>query len=300
MGKVDKDFKDVKEKKERHIFLNIMIILFLLLIGCFLYARYISTTGLVVKEYKVSSNKIPTNFDGVKIVHISDIHYGSTTLMKDIKRLVKKVNEIEPDLIVFTGDLIDEGYKISDEDKSKLISELSNLDNNLGKYAVMGEEDVTNEDFNIIIKDSGFTLLDNSYDLIYNKGLTPIYLGGTSSSISSTIDLDKTFLYYKKETKSVYEPQYKIILTHEGDNASDIISYDKDTDLILAGHSHNGQIVIPFYGGVYIPEGSKKYSAPHYDISGTNIYISSGIGTSTFTYRFLNKPSINLYRLSSS
>ena len=300
MGKVDKDFKDVKEKKERHIFLNIIIILFLLLIGCFLYARYISTTGLVVKEYKVSSNKIPTNFDGVKIVHISDIHYGSTTLIKDIKRLVKKVNEIEPDLIVFTGDLIDEGYKISDEDKSKLISELSNLDNNLGKYAVMGEEDVTNEDFNIIIKDSGFTLLDNSYDLIYNKGLTPIYLGGTSSSISSTIDLDKTFLYYKKETKSVYEPQYKIILTHEGDNASDIISYDKDTDLILAGHSHNGQIVIPFYGGVYIPEGSKKYSAPHYDISGTNIYISSGIGTSTFTYRFLNKPSINLYRLSSS
>lgn len=297
---MDKNFKDVETKKEKHTFLNIIIILFLLLIGCFLYARYISTTGLIVKEYSVTSNKIPANFDGVKIIHISDIHYGSTTLMKDIKRLVNRVNEIEPDLIVFTGDLIDEAYTISDEDKSELIKQLSKLDNNLGKYAVYGEEDITNEDFNIIMKDSGFTLLDNSYDLIYNKGLTPIYLGGTSSSLSSTIDLDKTFLYYKKETKSVYEPQYKIILTHEGDNASDIISYDKDTDLILAGHSHNGQIVIPFYGGVYIPEGSKKYSAPHYNISGTNIYISSGIGTSIFTYRFLNKPSINLYRLNAN
>ena len=291
------DFKDV-EKKDKHILLNIFIILFLILIVCFLYARYISTTGLIVKEYKVSSNKIPENFNGVKIVHISEIHYGSTTFMKDIKRLVKKVNEIEPDLIVFTGDLIDEAYKINDKVKTELTTELSKLDNNLGKYAVYGEEDVTNESFNIIMKDSGFTILNNSYDLIYNKGLTPIYLGGTASSLSDVVDLDKTFAYYKKDKKGVYDPPYKIILTHEGDNASDIISYDKDTDLILAGHSHNGQIVIPFYGGVYIPEGSQKYNAPHYEISGTNIYISSGIGTSIFNYRFLNKPSINLYRLS--
>ena len=63
------DFKDV-EKKDKHILLNIFIILFLILIVCFLYARYISTTGLIVKEYKVSSNKIPENFNGVKIVHI--------------------------------------------------------------------------------------------------------------------------------------------------------------------------------------------------------------------------------------
>src|SRR5699024_1872316 len=118
-----------------------------------------------------------------------------------------------PDLIVFTGDLIDEAYKINDKVKTELTTELSKLDNNLGKYAVYGEEDVTNESFNIIMKDSGFTILNNSYDLIYNKGLTPIYLGGTASSLSDVVDLDKTFAYYKKDKKGVYDPPYKIILT---------------------------------------------------------------------------------------
>lgn len=297
MSKVN-DVKKI-EKKESHKFLNFIIFLFLILIGLFLYARYISTTGLIVKEYRIVNNKIPASFNGVKIVHISDVHYGNTTIMEDVKRLVKKVNEIEPDLIVFTGDLVADNYKLNTQDKNKLIEHFKSLDNNLGKYAVKGEEDELNDYFDSIMNQSEFKVLDNSFDLIYNKGLTPIYLGGTADSLKSTIDLNNTFKYYKAEKKGPYEPKYKVILTHEGDNASDIISYDKNTSLILAGHSHNGQIVIPFFGGSYLPNGSKKYSAPHYNVSGTEIFISSGIGTSTFDYRFLNKPSINLYRLKS-
>lgn len=285
-----------EEVKESHKILNTIIILFLLSIGIFFYARYIGTTGLVVKEYKVSNNIIPSSFDGVKIVHISDIHYGSTTFMKDIKKLVDKVNVLEPDLIVFTGDLIDKGFNLKDEDRELLISNFKKLDNNIGMYAVKGEDDY-NDNFDIIMKKSGFRVLDNDYDLVYNKGLTPIYLGG-SGSIDGKFDLKKTYSYYDNlKEKDLYTPQYKVILTHEGDNASKIMNYDVTTNLILSGHSHNGQIVLPFYGGVIMPNNAKKYGFPHYKISNTDIYVSSGIGTSKYMYRFNNRPSINLYRL---
>ena len=87
---------------------------------------------------------------------------------------------------------------------------------------------------------------------------------------------------------------YQIVLTHEPD-ISDKIVDNYDIDLILAGHSHNGQIRLPIIGAIYKPPGAKKYYDEHYKIDNTNLYISSGIGVSTINYRFLNKPSINFY-----
>lgn len=284
-----------KKKEENNKFITIIIIIFLIIISIFLYARYVGTTGLVVNDFNIKSKEIPSNFNGTKILHISDLNYGNTTFMKDIKRLTKKVNEIKPDLIVFTGDLIGESCKLKDEDEKKLINYLNSMDNNLGKYAVLGDEDkkLAKE----ILKASNFNILSNTYDLIYNRGLTPIFLGGTEDSIKSTMDLNKTYSYYKTNTKNIYAAKYKIILTHEGDNASEIIRYDKNTNLILAGHSHNGNIILPSYGGVFLKDGSKKYGEKHYDISGTEIFVSGGIGTSEISYRLFNRPSINLYRL---
>ena len=68
-------------------------------------------------------------------------------------------------------------------------------------------------------------------------------------------------------------------------------------DLVLAGHSHNGQIALPVYGAVFTPENAKEYYKPYYKIDNTLFYISSGVGTTKFDYRFLNKPSFNLYRI---
>lgn len=286
-----------KKKDENNKFITIIILIFLILISAFLYARYLGTKGLVVKDYNVKSKEIPSNFNGIKILHISDLNYGNTTFMKDVKYLTKKVNEIKPDLIVFTGDLIGESYKLKKDDEKKLINYFNSMDNTLGKYAVLGDEDKKLS--TIILNASNFIILNNSYDLIYNKGLTPIFLGGTEDSIKSTMDLNKIYSYYKKERKNVYDAKYKIILTHEGDNASEIIRFDKDTNLILAGHSHNGNIIIPSYGGLLMKDGSKKYGEHHYNISGTEIFVSGGIGTSEVSYRLFNKPSINLYRLKS-
>ena len=89
---------------------------------------------------------------------------------------------------------------------------------------------------------------------------------------------------------------YKIILVHEPDYI-DTITSKYDIDLVLAGHSHNGQINIPFVKNFILPYGSKKYYENYYNVDNTPLYISSGIGESRINLRFLNKPSINFYRI---
>ena len=94
------------------------------------------------------------------------------------------------------------------------------------------------------------------------------------------------------------KPNYSILIIHEPDFIEKI-DYNK-FNLILAGHSHNGQIRLPFVGALYTPIGSKKYYDEFYKLKNTNLYISSGIGVSEVNYRLFNRPSFNLYRLTNN
>ena len=89
---------------------------------------------------------------------------------------------------MFTGDLIDKNYNVSHKEIEKIIKALSNLNADIGKYAVTGDED--NDNFTTILKQAGFTILDNNYDLIYNRSNNPILITGLSSS-SKNRDIDK-------------------------------------------------------------------------------------------------------------
>ena len=118
----------------------------------------------------------------------------------NLKDIVKKVNERKPDIIVFTGDLIDKDYKLSSKEQEKVIKELQKLNASLGKYAIFGDED--NEQFKIILNQCNFNILKNSYDLIYQNDNNPILLIGLSSDKKKqNIDKAKHFygasLYYR-------------------------------------------------------------------------------------------------------
>ena len=275
-------------------FFKWLAIIFIILFFIIVYARYIGTLGFITKEYTISSKDIPNEFDGLKIVHFSDLHYNRAIDNKKIKEIIKEINLINPDIVVFTGDLIDKDVELTDNDYDELINLFSKIKAKYGKYSVMGNHDYykDKEKVTVVYNKSDFKYLDNDYDIIYSKNNEKIFIGGVNTVSYEQDDIDKTMSYFKDKD----DIEYKIILVHEPD-ISDKIVKNYSVNLILAGHSHNGQIRLPFVGALYTPEHAKKYYDNYYDIDGTSLYISSGIGVSTVNYRLFNRPSINFYRI---
>lgn len=278
-----------KKKKPFKKTLNLFIIFILLPCIVLLYSHYIGTTGLITNEYKIKND----NFYGLKIVQISDIHYGKMITKKELKSLVKKVNLTKPDIVVFTGDLIDKNTTINDTERDMIISILAKIDSNMGSYYIKGDHD-NNDTYKFIMDSSGFIDLDNSYDLIYNTKNEYIMLAGISSHIlDKNIDEKmKNINQFLNENK----PNYSILIMHEPD-VIDNINYSK-FNLVLAGHSLNGQVKIPFIGGLIKPNYGKKYYDTKYQLKNTTLFVSGGIGIEDYQFRLFNRPSINLYRLS--
>ena len=269
-------------------------LILLLLAGVLLiYSRYIEPSILITKEYNINTKKIDDSFDGLKIVHFSDLHYLRVTDKEYTKKIVDEINLINPDIVFFTGDLIDKDYKLKDKDKNDLISLLSQINAKYTKYAIIGNHDYVKdeEELKEIYESSNFILLQNEYDIITNNN-DKLFIGGLDTYSFKKADIDKVMEYFKDND----DINYKIILVHEPDYA-DIITKDYKVNLILSGHSHNGQINIPGIKELLLPYGCKKYYGNYYKIDNTKLYVSSGIGFSRIDFRFLNPPSINFYRI---
>jgi len=258
----------------------------------FIYSRYLGTKGLIIKEHAVVDLELPNNFYGFKIVQISDIHYKVTTTKETLKNVVNEINLLKPDIVILSGDLFDNSIKYSNKDYKDLTNILNNIDYKIGKFAIKGEHDLNINKWDNVINDSNFTNLNDSYEKIYYDGLEPILLIGISSNYKNNHIEDSLEKIHKEINEDI---KYSILVLHEPDFISNI-NYS-NFNLILAGHSHNGQIKLPFIGGIIKNKYSKKYYDEYYNLENTKLYISGGIGSSKYKLRFLNKPSFNLYRL---
>ncbi|MEG2457680.1 MAG: hypothetical protein RSB41_02180 [Bacilli bacterium] len=287
------------QSKKKHTLLKIILIFVVLIVGIVLYSRYIGVKGLEIKEYRVKRDELSNNFDGSKIIHFSDLNYKSTIYKNDVIKLVKEINLRKPDLVLFTGNFLGKDESFSKKEIEELAFELNKIETKLGIYFVKGNLDYTKESDELISK-LNFKLLDNSYDLIYNESIDPIFIAGCSSSIKNKNNIESSVKYFVDNSITDSSNIFKIYLTHEGDIIPDILKSKPDISLILAGNSLNGLIDVPFYGPLFIPNGSKKYYAPYYKENNTDIYISGGLGTNIYKFRLFNKPSFNFYRLNST
>lgn len=290
---------DKQEQKEKRIkiinsFIKVFTVLVIILSVSYIVLRYIGNYGLVVKEESLVFENIPDNFHGLKIIHFSDLHYGTVVNTKKLKKLVTKINDIRPDLVVFTGDLVDRHYSPSKKEIEDISNLLSDINAKLGKYATEGNHDKNN--FNNIMKNTDFIILENDYDLIYSESFYPILITGIGSSTLNNVDIDKAFGYFKEENSN--QDIFTISLMHEPDNIDTILESYK-IDLSFAGHSHNGQVRLPFTKALVKVDGAKKYYEEKYIINDTTLFISGGIGTSNYPFRLFNHPSINFIRLRS-
>ena len=272
--------------------LKVLLSLIIIIVSIYFYGRYIEPKRYIVKEYSIVNSNIPSSFYGVKIVQMSDIHYKVTTTKDDLNKIVKTINSLKPDIVIFTGDLFDKNIKYEEKDYSDLKEIFKSINYNIGKYYIEGENDLNIDNIEDIMNYSDFINLNDKYELIYNEGIEPILLIGISSNYNNNHikdTLDSIYENIKEEYK------YSVLVLHESDfiNSFDYSKFN----LILAGHTLNGQIKIPFIGGIIKDKYSKNYYDEYYDLGNTKMYISSGLGTSKYKFRLLNKPSISLYRL---
>lgn len=271
-----------------------LLIFLLLLVIILIYGRFGGTRGLYTYEYRVDTKMIPESFDGLKIVHFSDLHYLRIMGSEELREIIKEINLINPDIVFFTGDLIDMDFDLDEQGKEEMIDLLKSIHSKYGKYAIRGNHDYVKDEDMIsdIWKRSDFTLLLNDYDVIFSDSNDKIFVGGADTYSYDMADIDKVMEYFKDNE----DISYKIILVHEPDYA-DVINEKYQVNLILAGHSHGGQVNIPYIKNLFLPYGSRKYYDKFYALGDTSLYISSGIGVSKINFRLFNKPSINFYRI---
>lgn len=265
------------------------IIYFVIFILLIVLVYNASTKTLIVKEYPIINSKININHHGLKIIHFSDLHYGTTVKFNELKKIVSEINLFNPDIVFFTGDLIEDNYKITNDEINVFLKEFNKINSNISSYLVKGNHDY-NDNFDKIVDQTSFKVLKNNYEYFYYKDNIPILIIGLESKLKAPIDLEKAFAGYD-------ENYFTILLTHEPDT---LLNIKQNVDLVLAGHSHNGQVRIPFIGAIYTPEGSKTYYDEKYTLDDTLIFISGGLGTSKYPVRLFNPPSFNFYRLYNS
>lgn len=289
---IEVDYEKQQEKKQKIIKACIKLSIFLVVFSIIFYAytTYISTITVGVREYRIKNEKIPNSFNGLKVVQFSDLHFGSTMFNDNFKNIVKLINERKPDIVVFTGDLIYKKYKLQSKEQEELIDELKSINASLGKYAILGDED--NEKVSTIFNQSNFTVLRNEYELLYKNDDNPILLIGT---YTNEIDVEKAFGYFNEANHNANI--FTMTLIHKPDTFNEINS-SHHSDLYFAGHSHNGNVRIPFKNyPLFKVEGAKEYNQDYYKVDNSDLYISSGLGTPN-GIRLFCRPTISFYRLS--
>lgn len=273
----------------------IICILMLLIAGMTTFYAF-KVEPFRLKINKIELNKKQKNSETLKIVQLSDTHIKADFTVKELRKAVNKINHEKPDLIVFTGDLYDNYGTYNDDER--LIAELQRLDATIGKYAVWGNRDYGGGSESIyenILTESGFQLLKNAQQMVTLSNDKRLLLAGLDDTmLGQPIPLDTT---------RVRQADYAVLLSHEPDTAMNY--FDDGYDLILSGHSHGGQIKIPF-----IPQINKKalrvtryadnYDAGLYEVGEnkkTKLYVNTGLGTTHISARLGVVPEISSFEI---
>lgn len=255
-------------------------ILLFIVCGCLIfgYAYYIEPNMLSIKNIKINSEKLDNN---IKIVFFSDTHIGKLSPDENIDKIVSKINEVNADIVIFGGDLIDK-YHIDKPNTENISNSFKNINAKYGKYAVWGNHDYgggAHRVYKEILEDSGFQVLKNQF----------IYIDELNINIIG-ID-DYLFGNPKLLPEHKKSGAYNILISHAPDAVDDIDL--EDIDYILSGHSHGGQVYIPILSNYIVPPGAKNYLKGEYILSEiSTLFVSSGIGMTQLPLRFLNKPEI--------
>jgi uncharacterized protein len=281
-------------KKHGKPFLKAAGVVAALLVLLASWAFVVEPNRLVVHEETIALTSWPSGLNGLRIAAISDIHAGSPFIDADKLRLVvERTNETKPDVVVLLGD-----YMVRDTWHSKqmapeaIAQALKDLRAPLGVYAVMGNHDWWYDITRVrtAFGGRGMRVMDNDVVRLERNG-QPFWLVGIADAWSQSDDIVGT-------AKKVPAGEPAIALTH---NPDILPRFPPAFQLTLAGHTHGGQVNLPFLGRRIVPsEFGQRYAAGHIEEEGKHLFVTTGIGTSIFPVRFRVPPEIAVLTLVSA
>lgn len=269
----------LKSRRRRRLIIILVFIVLFIAVELFL-----SNYMLDVDKFTYMSSQVPKDFDGVKIVQISDYHNHGGGLDD---RLIEAVKEAEPDYIFMTGDMVD-----------MIRTDLSKTKNFLEKVAPLGEcylvlgnhemgiSVAEREELESFCADKGIRVLNNEYAVI-ERGSSRMLLVGTNNSPDSAT-VQGMFGTFPKGEKFV------VWLHHYPEDFKELVNISEQKgspcDLMFSGHAHGGLVGLPFVGGLYAPGQGffPEYTDGMYEEGASVMYVSRGVGNSGYTKRFFD------------
>lgn len=248
---------------------------YFILIGLlvFIWGFLIEPNILTVKKITLQNK----NLAGMKIVFASDLHVKPYDKLR-LKRIVKKINEQNADIVLLGGDYVNGHKRGNTYPYDKLASELGELQSKYGTFGVIGNHDGWQGKYTIMK-----AFLDNNIKMLENENIKIANL-----TIAGVADLQTGKPDVTKALQNAGENV--ILLTHSPDVFEEV---PDNVALTLAGHTHGGQVVIPFRGPVVVPsQYGTRYAYGLKEKNGRKIFITRGLGTSILPVRFNCMPEI--------
>lgn len=245
---------------------------------CLLYGSFIEPYWVEVKKVEIPTSKLRQTT--MRLVQISDTH--CTIIPLNEKKMVEIINGLKPDIIVFTGDSANNSRGLK-----RFKETMGKLEARLGKFAVLGNIDLYFWSGVDIFGGTGFVELDsNSIEI--DKNGDKIWITGISCEKEGKAG---------DVLKKVPDDCFSVFLYHYPDLVEDLNGMH--VDLYLAGHTHGGQIALPFYGAIItLSKFGKKYESGEYKVGNTILYVNRGLGLAAGfnpKMRFFARPEITVF-----
>jgi predicted MPP superfamily phosphohydrolase len=282
-----------KPKMSRRSFLKMMGLLageaFLFGVGGMEYAKSIEPAWVEVNQVRLKLPRLGKKFDGFRLVQLSDIHMGGWMDADHFAHAMDLALAQSPDLLALTGDFLE--YQNNPKIVAGALADLSEVFSSMGdvpRVGVLGNHDHRTAPVEIraLFKQHQILDLTNNIHTI-KRGGDRLHIAGVDDLREGTPDLPKVL-------KALPEDGAAILLSHEPDFA-DTSAATGRFDLQISGHSHGGQVVLPFIGPPMLPRGGRKYYDGLYQVGTMLQYTNRGIGMTAFYYRLNCRPEITVY-----
>lgn len=290
--------ENIRSNKKKYIkSALVLLIVIALLLFCSYQNRHLETT-----YYTYKAEQLGADLEGYRIVQISDLH--NVKFGKNNQKLVDRIRECEPDMIVLTGDLVDSNHTNVDR-AVQFVDEIVKI---CPVYYVTGNHEywLEKSEYDELMDglvSAGVVILDNQVVEISRGdakfrlvGLDDRSLAdGTLEALLSDESIRNNQAEQKEETadnEDSGEKELTVVLAHEPQYLARYAG--TGVDLVLSGHAHGGQFRLPFVGGIVAPDQGflPEYTAGEYYMNGTEMIVSRGLGNSVIPVRLFNYPEI--------